>query len=70
MIKVANTDYQRDHSGMAGDPFTDIVTLSSDRCVDVGIPGSWRILGAAIPSTQQDQICRGREGQLLAHLRR
>ena len=55
---------------MEGDPLTDIVTLSSARCVDVGIlvaGGSW---GAAFPAAQQDQICRNCEGQLLAHLQR
>jgi hypothetical protein len=43
---LQNTDYQRHHSGMAGDPLTDIVTLSSARCVEVGIlvaGGSWAL---------------------------
>jgi hypothetical protein len=36
----------RHHSGMKGDPLTDIVTLTSARCVDVGIlvaGGSWAL---------------------------
>jgi AraC-like DNA-binding protein len=43
---LQNTEYLRHHSGMKGDPLTDILTLTSARCVEVGIlvaGGSWAL---------------------------
>jgi hypothetical protein len=43
---LANTEYLRHHSGMEGNPLTDILTLASARCVEVGIlvaGGSWAL---------------------------
>jgi len=43
---LQNTYYQRHHSAVKGDPLSDIVTLTSARCVDVGIlvaGGSWAL---------------------------
>lgn len=43
---LQSNKYLRHHSGMKGDPLTDIVTLTSARCVDVGIlvaGGSWAL---------------------------
>jgi hypothetical protein len=37
MKDLQNTKYLRHHSGMKGDPLRDIVTLTSARCVEVGI---------------------------------
>jgi hypothetical protein len=66
---IANTEYLRHYSGMKGDPLTDILTLVRP-VRGSGHLGSWTLLDAAIPSAPKDQICRSREGQLLAHRQR
>jgi len=43
---LQSSEYLRHHSGMKGDPLTDILTLTSARCVEVGIlvaGGSWAL---------------------------
>lgn len=43
---LQTNEYLRHHSGVKGDPLTDIVTLTSARCLDVGIlvaGGSWAL---------------------------
>ena len=43
---LLNTEYLRDDSGVQGDPLTDVVTLTSARCVNVGVlvaGGAWAL---------------------------
>jgi hypothetical protein len=54
---------------MEVDPLADILTLAGARYVRVRVPEGWRVLGAQIPATAEDQADRNREGRMLASRR-